>query len=171
MPTNDLYAILGSLQSTGFRDLAGAHVSASIPVAERLINELVAASMPSHVPVREAHVHPEAGNRFAVRLTPKSGFLPSLTIKLAIERQPDLPASPELVLRMASLGGLFGIAAAAFPIAQMLPPGVRLDGELIYIDLRAMAAQRGAADLFQYLRQVRVTTDDGRAILHVEAAV
>jgi hypothetical protein len=168
---NDLYAILGSLQSTGFHDLSGARVSASIPVSERLINELVAASMPSHVPVREAHVHPEAGNRFAVRLTPKSAFLPSLTIKLVIERQPDLPGSPELVLRLASLGGLFGIAAGAFPIAQMLPPGVRLEGELIYVDLRAMAAQRGAADLVQYLRQLRVTTEDGRAILQMEASI
>ena len=167
----DLSAILGSLQSSGFRDLAGARVSATIPVSERLINELVAASMPPNVPVREAHVHPEPGDRFSVRLTPKSGFLPSLTIKLAIERQPDFPASPELILRMATLGGLFGVAAAAFPIAQMLPPGVRLDGEHIRVDLRALAAQRGAGDLVQYIRQLRITTEDGRVILHVESAV
>ena len=171
MPNTDLYAILRSLQSSGFRDVAGARVSADIPVSERLINELVAASMPAHVPVREAHVRPEPGDRFSVRLIPKSGFLPALTIKLLIERQPEFPGSPELVLRMASLGGLLGIASAAFPIAQMLPPGVRLDGEHIHVDLRAMAAQRGAADLVQYIRLLRITTDDGRATVHLEAAL
>ena len=167
----DLYAILRSLQSSGFQDLTGTRMSASIPVSERLINELVTASMPSHVPVKEAHVRPEPGERFAIRLTPKSGFLPALTIKLAIDRQPEFPASPELVLRMATMGGLFGLATAAFPIAQMLPPGVRLDGELIYVDLRALASQRGAADVVGYIRQLRITTEAGRAILHVEAAI
>ena len=171
MPTNDLFAILRSLQATGFRDVSGAQFSGKIPVSERLINELVAATLPAHVPVREAKVHPEAGDRFAVRLTPKSGFLPSLTIKLTIERQPELPGSPELVLRLATLGGLFGLASAAFPIAQLLPPGVRLDGDRIHVDLRAIAAERGAADLIQYLRQLRVHTEEGRLLVHFEAAL
>lgn len=171
VPNFDPVALLQTLQSSGFRDLSGARVTAAIPVSERLINELVAATLPPHIPVREAYVHPEAGDRFSVRLTPKSGFLPSLTIRLAIERQPELPTSPELVLRMASMGGLFGLATAAFPIAQMMPPGVRLEGERIHVDLRAMAAQRGATDLFPYVRQLRITTEDGKAVLHLEGAV
>ena len=171
MSTPDVFAILRSLQSTGFQDLAGATLTTSIPVSERLLNEIVALSLPPSVPIREAHVHPESGNRFAVRVTPKSGFLPALTIKLAIERQPQMPDSPELVLRMATMGGLFGMAAAAFPIAQMLPPGVRLDGELIHVDLHALAAQRGAADLLRHVKDLRVTTDEGRVVLQVNAAV
>ena len=171
MPPPDFTALVRSLQATGFRDLAGARVSASVPVSERLINELASASIPPNGPVRDAKVHPETGDRFSVRLTPRVGLLPAITIKLVIERQPDLPATPELVLRMATLGGLFGVAASAFPIAQLLPPGVRLDGEHIHVDLRAMAAQRGAADFFQFLRQLRVNTEDGRVILHLEAGV
>src|SRR5688572_27415064 len=116
VPNPDLLVLFRSLQATQFRDFAGAQVTARVPVAERLINELVALTLPTTVPIREAQVHPEAGDRFSVRLTPRSAFLPSLTIKLAIERQPDLPVSPVLVLRMASMGGLFGLAAAAFPI-------------------------------------------------------
>lgn len=171
MSTADLLAIVQSLRSTGFRDLSDARVSATVPVSERLINQLVAASLPPGVPVREVQVHPEAGDRFSVRLTPRSGFLPSLTIKLAIERQPELPGSPELVLRMATLGGLFGLAAAALPIAQMLPPGVSLDGELIRVDVRALAAQGGAADLLRFATRLIVRTEDGRMVLDVEAAV
>ena len=168
---DDLLSILRHLQSTGFRDLAGADVTASVPISERLLNEFVAAALANNRHLREAHVHPETGNRFAVRVAPRAAMLPSLTIKLEIERQPELPQSPELVLRMATMGGLFGMATAALPIAQMLPAGVRLDGEHIHIDLRTLAAQAGAGDALAFLKQLRITTEDGRVILHLRAGV
>jgi hypothetical protein len=171
VPNPDLLAIVRSLQATQFRDLAGAQVTARVPVAARLINEVVALTLPTNVPIREARVRPIPGDRFSVRVTPRSAFLPSLTVRLDIERQPELPGSPVLVLRLATLAGLFGLAAAAFPIAQMLPPGVRMDGELIHVDLRAMAEQHGFSNEFQYLRQLRVTTEEGRVLLHLEASV
>lgn len=171
MPTTDLLTILHALRSTGFRDLSDARLSATVPVSERLINEIVATTLPPSVPVRELHVHPEAGDGFAVRVSPRSGLLPSLTIKLTIHRQPALPDAPVLVLRLATLGGLFGIAAAALPIAQMLPPGVRLEGEYVQVDLAAIAAQQGFADVLPFVRALRVTTEPGRAILHLDAAV
>ena len=98
-------------------------------------------TLPTNVPIREARARPIPGDRFSVRVTPRSAFLPSLTVRLDIERQPSL-GSPVLVLRLATLAGLFGLAAAAFPIAQMLPPGVRMDGELIHVDLRHGGAAR-----------------------------
>ena len=171
MPNPDLLAILRSLQATQFRDLAGSQVSARVPVSERLINEVVALTLPTNVPIREARVHPEPGDRFSLRVTPRSAFLPALTIKLTIERQPELPGSPVLVLRMATLGGLVGLASTIFPIAKMLPPGVRMEGDLIHVDLPALAAERGLADVFQYVRQLRVTTEDGRVIVQAELAL
>src|SRR5688572_6628653 len=71
VPNPDLLVLLRSLQATQFRDLAGAQFTARVPVAERLINELVALTLPINVPIREARVHPETGDRFSVRLTPK----------------------------------------------------------------------------------------------------
>ena len=171
MSTPDVLAILQSLRSTGFRDLSDARLSATVPVSERLIDQVVAATLPTSLPVREVHVHPENGNAFAVRLTPRSAFLPSLTLRLTIHRQPSLPESPVLVLRLATMGGLLGLAAAALPIAQMLPPGVRLDGEYVHVDLQAIAAQHGFDDVLRFVRAIRVTTDHGRAVLHVDAAV
>jgi len=38
----DLLRILHSVQSTGFRDLAGTDITATVPMSERLVNELVA---------------------------------------------------------------------------------------------------------------------------------
>lgn len=163
--------ILNHMHATGFADIVGAQVSAVIPLSERLINEFVAASLPPNVPVREVSVRPEAGDQFSVRLTPRAGMLPPITLKLAIESQPDLPRSPVLTLRMKTMGGLFGFAAAALPIGNMLPPGVRLHGERILVDLQALAAQRGLGDLLRYVRQLKVTSEAGRVLVHLDAGV
>ena len=171
MPTNSFLEILNHLQSTGFRDVAGTRLSGTIPVSERLINEMVAASIPRGGHVREAHVRPGPGNRFSVRIAPRAALLPSLTLKLVIERQPELPGSPVLVLRMATMGGLFGMASAALPIAGMLPPGVRLAGDRILVDISAMAALRGFGDLVAHVRRLNITTEAGRILVQLDAAV
>ncbi len=171
MPNDSFRNILHHLQETRFGDLAGMRVSGTVPVSERLINEVVASAVPRGAPVREVRVQPLAGNRFSVRLSPRAPLLPAVTLKLDIERQPDLPSSPVLVLRLATMGGLLGIAGAALPIANMLPPGVRLDADRILVDLRVSAAERGAADLLQHVTQLRVSTEEGRVVLHVDFAV
>jgi hypothetical protein len=48
---------------------------------------------------------------------------------------------------------------------------VRLDGDRIAIDLRALAAVRGAEDLLEHVRQLRVNTAAGRVVLHIDVAI
>ena len=169
MNPSSLAAILGDLRDGRFRDLAGARVSAAIPVSERLLNEIVAATMPKNLPVREVTVRPEPGNRFAVRIAPKMALLPQLTLKLDIEKQPEFPTHPQLVFRMATMGGLLGMASAAFPIASLLPPGVSLEGERLVVDLRELARREGVVDLLDLVKSLQVTTEASRVIVHVQA--
>jgi hypothetical protein len=171
MSPSPLLSLLLDLRDTKFRDLAGARVSASIPISEPLLNSIVAATMPKNLPVREVSVRPEQSNRFSVRISPKAAFLPQLTVKLDIEKQPQFPAAPELVLRMATMGGLLGLAGAAFPIAGMLPPGVRLQGDRIIVDLRALAHREGVVDLLELVRELEITTDEGRMRVFVDMSV
>ena len=171
MDHNDVIRILNQLKASGFRDIAGAQVGADIPISAGLINEVVTASIPPNVPVREVSIRPEAGDQVSVRITPRASLLPPLTLKLEIERQPEFPSFPVLVMRMKTMGGLFGFASAALPIGKMLPPGVRLEGERILVDLAALAAQRGFAEVLPYVRRVAVHSEHGRVILHIEAAV
>ena len=163
--------LLQQLRATNFRDIAGAHVTATIPVTEALINTIIATTMPANLPVREVTIRPEVGNRLSLRVIPRALLMPALTIKLDIERQPQLPDSPILVLRMATMPGLLGLAGAAFALDKALPPGVRIQGEVIHVDLRELARQRGAEEAFRYLRSVQVTTDAGRVLLAIDAAV
>jgi hypothetical protein len=166
-----LTTILMSLRDARFRDLAGARAGAFIPIPEGLLNAVVAATMPPNLPVRAVTVRPEAGNRFSVRIAPKAGFLPQLTLRLEIEKQPQFPSAPTLVLRMATMGGLLGLAGAAFPIAQMLPPGVRLDGERIVVDLRELAHREGVVDLLDLVKDLQITTEPGVVLVQVDAGV
>ncbi len=171
MDRNPFTDILTTLQSSGFRDIAGARMVADVPVSARLVNELVAASIPPNVPVRAVVIRPEPNDQFSVRISPRATLLPALTLRLGIERQPDFPSFPVLVMRMQTMGGLFGFASAALPIATMLPPGVRLEGDRILVDLAALAAQRGFAAHLHYVRRLAIHSEDGRVVVHVEAAV
>lgn len=161
--------LLHRLQANRFRDLAGSRVSATIPLPEDLVNELIAGSLPAAAPVRSVAIRPEASDRFALRIVPKAALIPAITLQLGIEEQPRLPGSTVLTLRMVTLGGLFGLASGA--IAGLLPPGVRLDGERIRIDLRAIAAQRGGGEIFDHLTALQIHSEPGRLVLQMDALV
>ena len=171
MPNQSFLEILRHLQTTGFRDLGGTRISGTVPVSERLINEIVASAVRTDGPVREVRIHPTPGNALSVRVVPRASLLPAITVRLEIERQPELPASPVLILRMATMGGLLGLAGAALPIAGMLPPGVGLEGDRIVVDVRAIAADRGAADVLKYVTGLQLHTEEGRAVLHVDLSI
>jgi hypothetical protein len=142
-----------------------------IPIAESLVNAFIRDSMPRTVPVRETAVSLEDGDRLSVRVVPKAMFVPALTLKLIIEKQPEIPTSPVLVLRLATMPGLLGLAGAAFPLDQVLPPGIRMQGETILVDLREMARQQGFEQLLPHLREVRVRTERGRLLISVNAGI
>ena len=163
--------LLESLQASGFRDLAGAHLSATIPIGERLLNEIVGAVLPPSAPVRDVIVQPQAGNRLSVRVKlARLDFLPPITLALAIERQPELPASPALVLRIAGLPGLLGFAGPLL-VNPKLPPGVRLDGDRLTVDLAALLAHHGQGELLSYLERLHVTSEAGRLLVDLVARV
>jgi hypothetical protein len=164
-----LVRILEQLRASRFADLAGARVSASIPVSERLLNELVVSAIPPAVPVRDVTIQPRRGDRFSVRARfARVDFLPPINITVAIERQPELPDSP-LVLRLTSFPGLITMIGAAFPIASKLPPGIRMDKDRVLVDLKTLAESQGFADLLTLVEKVRLTTDEGRLIVELEA--
>jgi len=171
VPNDPLSEILRHFQSTHFRDLAGTRVSVKVPLSERLINEFVATAIRPGGPVRDVAVHPLDGDAFSVRVAPRAALLPSVTLRLEIIGQPELPASPVLVLKMATMGGLFGMATAALPIANMLPRGVRLESDRILVDLRAIAAERGLSEMLGYVKRLRVNTVEGRVVLEANLAV
>jgi hypothetical protein len=166
-----LLRIVEQLRASRFADLAGSRVSASIPVSERLLNEILAAAMPPSVPVSVLSIRPQKGNRLAVRARlSRVDFLPPINLTVEIERQPELPDSP-LVLRLISFPGLMALAGAALPIASMLPPGVRMEKDRLHVDVRALLERQGYGDLLAFVASLRITTDEGKLIVELDLRV
>jgi hypothetical protein len=166
-----LLGLLLRQHASGFADLSGAAASLTLPVSERLLNEAVAAALPSSAPVRELHVKPLAGDRFTVRVrVGSSPLIPAINVSLLIEQQPVFPASPVLVLRMQS-SGLLSFAGPALRLLGALPPGIRIDGERIYVDLLRLLEARGLAHYLEYLRELEIHTVEGALVASLRASI
>jgi hypothetical protein len=172
----DVSQVVAQLQASGFQDLAGTRVSARVPVSDALLNQIIAAALRgTSSPVRSVHVRPLAGERFETLVTTSMPFVPPLTVHVAVDQQPRFPASPFLVLRWSFLGGLGAIASRFVgALEKKLPPGIRLDGDRIVIDIAAIARRSGpvgAVDWVRYLTRLEIHTVDDRAIVDIEARV
>ena len=172
----DVARLLAQLQASEFQDLAGSRVSARVPVSGALLNQIIGDALrTTSAPVRSVRVRPLAGERFEAAVTTAMPFVPALTVHVGIEQQPRLPDSPYLVLRWSFLGGL-GTFASRFvgALDRKLPPGIRLDGDRIVIDIATMVRRAGPAgriDWMRYLTLLEIHTADDRAIVDVEAMV
>lgn len=162
-----LVRILEQLRASKFAELKGARVSAVLPVSERLLNEIVASALPPSAPVRDVAMTVLDGNRLTVRAKlAKTDFLPPIKLTLEIERQPE-PPDGVLVLRVLSVPGLMPFASAAVSMFATLPPGLRLEGEHLYVTLRQLLERNGLGEVLTYLESLRITTQEGRVLLDV----
>ena len=122
-------------------------------------------------PVRQLDIRPRNGDLIDVIVTVSWPFVPPLKVAVAVDQQPQFPDSPILVLRWSLFGGLGAIAARLLGSMGKLPPGVRLDGDRLMLDIRVLAAQSPAAPLLQYLRTLEVHTLDDRLVIVTNAEI
>lgn len=153
-----------TLLGVDLRELSGTTVDADIPLTPALINRKIAEYLArADGKVSAVVVEPLAGDALNVHVRMKASLVPPLPVRLLIAGQPEWPASPVLVLRWSLAGGLGVLARAASPVLSMfgsLPPGVRVDGDLIGIDIAEVLRSRGAAWLVPLVKRVRVHTSD-----------
>jgi len=166
-----LLALLREQQASAFADVAGANGFIILPVSDRLLSRVIAARLPPSVPLSGLDIHADEGNQLAIRarLT-RPAFLPPIKVRLVIEKQPEFPASPVLVLRLVS-EGIAALAGTIFKFVEVLPRGVRLDGDKLSINIAALAEQYGAAEALAYVTDLEVTTAAGRVIVTARAAL
>jgi hypothetical protein len=154
----------------GFSELVGTDASVTLPVSKRLLNDLISAALPPSAPVRELDVSPLDGDRFLVRgRIGSSPFLPPLKLNVAIDRQPEFPATPILVLRPESTA----LMLLAGPVLRMmsLPAWIRVEQDRIHVDLLALAAQYRLAQYASFIDSLRVNTAAGSVTLSVRARI
>jgi hypothetical protein len=166
-----LEPILAEQLGAGLPGLAGSDARAAVRLSDQLVNQIAAALLPRDGAVRAVTVRARDGNAIDVSVTlAKPAFLPAMRAQLTIERQPTLPDVPVLALRIA--GGAGSLLKIAGPfLSGSLPPGVRLDHDLLLVDVRALLAEHGQSSHLSYVRDLRVTTEDGAVVVNVIAGV
>ena len=151
--------------------MAGARVSVTLPVSDRLVSRLAAQSIPPNVPLRDIEVRASAGNRLAVRVRlTKPVLMPPITVNLVIEEQPQFPQRPVLVVRLVSTG-ILSFARVALNFLNVLPPGIRLDRDLIFINIQTLLEQRGLAEHLRHLDTLDINTDEGRFVIDIRGGI
>jgi len=165
-----LRQVLEQLRATRFAGIEGARLSVSLPIAERLLNELVTAALPPSVPVRDLTVKPRAANTLQLRArVAKLDFLPPMTLTFDIDQQPRLPDTP-LGLRLRTFPGLTALAGPLLS-QKALPPGIRLDGDRLFIDLRQLIERAGYGDLVPLIERLHLATEEGQLLVEIDARV
>jgi hypothetical protein len=164
--------LLSHQLAAGLPDFAGAQATATIPVADGLLNQLVDRFLPRGGMVRSVVLETHAGDRLTARITlAKPRFLPALTVAVTIEQQATLPESPEIVLKLTGAAALMAFAGSAVGRSNLLPPGVAMQGERIRVNVRTLLRQRGLESLLDHLQELYVTTREGALVLSCRAHV
>ena len=164
--------LLASLHQSSFRDVAGSRASVRIPVARSLVNAVVAQALKGRsVPVKTIDVQLHDGDRMGVIVDVTWPFVPALTVDVTIERQPEFPASPILVLHWSVLGAVGALASRFLKGFDRLPPGIRLEGEFVVLDLPVLVAGSPAAAALPFVRSLQVHTAEGRLVLEVDLEI
>ena len=141
----------------------------TVPISDRLISRLVADRIPVGMPIRDFDLSAYRGELMKIRIRlAKPAFLPPIHIMLAIEQQLDLPTIPTLVLKIVSKG-VASLAAIALPFVDVLPAGVQYTDGRFLINVRTILERQNAADILEYLTDVKVATAEHQVIVRARA--
>jgi hypothetical protein len=152
---------LKALTGMNLDELAGTRVSGELLIPTAVVNRVIAARLAqAAAPVAAVHVEPRQDNVIDADVTASSRLVPRLRVQAMVERQPEFPDNPRLVLRwrIPAAGLLARLAAPTIANLKSLPPGVRIDADFVVIDLRDILASQGQADLIAFVRALRIET-------------
>jgi hypothetical protein len=155
------------------RDLAGAVVRGEVPIGEDLVNRLIAERIRNHPHVAALRVEARPDDVVEIDIAPRRRLMPSLRITARIERQPEFPADPTLVVRWSvpAAGPLAMFAAPVLSYFRKMPPGLRMDGDRLFVDVRALLRARGQGELLDFVRRGTIHTRPGGFVATFELTV
>jgi hypothetical protein len=142
------------------------------PISRPLLNRVVGSALAeTSAPVRDVDIRPRAGDAFDVLIAVSWPFVPTIKVSFAIERQPQFPAAPVLVLRWSLLGAVGALASRFIAALDRLPAGVRLDGDRLLLDIPRLAEKASGASWLPYVRSLELHTVDDRFVVDAELEI
>ena len=153
-------------------EIAGSTVAGEIPIGDALVNRMLAQKLAQHAQIGSLRVQAQPNDSVAIQVVPRARLMPPMNITARIERQPEFPDHPMLLLRwsMPAAGPLALFAAPMLSYFKAMPPGIRMDGDRVAVDLRELLRARGLDDVIAFVRKLEVHTRPGGFVLRFEAA-
>ena len=166
---------LRDLLGVGLEELPGSSLVAEIPIPEVVINRLIAQALARHEG-RLSALHIETGddNRFVAHVTVRgSRLIPVLKVFGEIDRQPQFPRSPVIVVRwsLRNMGPLAAMAAPFLSNLKGLPPWISIEGDRAFINLADLLRARGQGDLVPLIARGEITPRLGHAVVRLECRI
>ena len=155
-------------------ELAGTQMTGELPVPAAAVDRLIAAKLADgRGPVTALRVEPLDQHTFDLHVTPAARMLPSIRIRARIEQQPSLPSNPRLVCRwtIPAAGVLARLAGPFVSNIKSLPRGVRIEDDLVFVDLEQLLAGQGMGEVIRYVKALRIDTRPGAFIVRFEVGV
>jgi hypothetical protein len=157
-------AIFQRFVKTNFSELPGLRVDASIPVTERLANELIEVSLRGNRNIESCRLSIGGQNRVSVNLKIPRWPWP-LNLKLKLFHAVDLSGSPKVraFLENNMLLGKLGAQLNA------LPKGITIFEDQVSVDLGSFIETPEQRQILELVKAVEIRTEPGILIFDVMA--
>ncbi len=156
-------AIFQRLIDTSFSELSGLEINASVPIPERLVNEIIAASLIGNKNLEYCRVSIGGQNRVTADI--KSPLWPwPFHLKLKLFREVDFSGSPK-VRAFLENNVLLGKLGALF---KALPPGIVLYEDQISVEIEAFLQTPEQKRSLRLVKAVEISTKAGTIIFDVK---
>ena len=158
--------ILQQIIETDLADLDGLVVDASIPVPQKMINEIIAAALQGNQNIEYCRVSIGEQNRIVVNVkTPRWPW--PVNLKVWVFETVDINPAPKIRVLLENnviLGKLGSFLKA-------LPEGAKLYGEQIVIDVRSFLKTEQQKKFLARLKSMKIQTEKGKLILNVQIRI
>ena len=155
-------------------ELAGAECAADVPLTDALVNRLVAGQVHRRLdlPVSDVRLESGDGDTFEAHVSLRKFPMIPVRIVARIEQQAR-PDNPVLAIRwsLPSLGPLAALAGGFIANFKDFPPGIRLDGDRLLIDVRELLTSRGLRELLDCLTELEVHSRKGAFLVRVRLRI
>lgn len=158
--------IFRRLIDRNFSELRGLTVDASIPVPELLLNEIIAATMPSNANISHLELFVYSQNRVSLNL--KTMLWPwPLELKLRLDNQVDFHGAPAIKARLENKVLLARLGS----FLKALPPGVSIYNDQVVLDIASFLPTPELKRMLDLIQSAKIKTEAGKVILDVKIEV
>ena len=158
--------IFQRIAANNFSDLEGLAIDASIPVPQKMINEIIEAALQGNQNIEDCHLSIGEQNRISVNIKTTRWPWP-INLKVWVFQSVDIAPSPKIRVLLEN-NVILGKLGAFF---KALPEGIKLYGEQIVIDVRSFLQTEQQRKFLAMVKSMEIQTEKGKLIFNVQIRI